>query len=84
MDRIHQPQAQPTPDLRNLLVTMADVLDHNPDQPADLPLTTDDRVDIANQLTGGDRDFLDLLPRITGPTTRGQYAARLRQIAGVQ
>lgn len=84
MDRIHQPQAQPTPDLRNLLVTMADALDHNPDQPADQPLTTDERVDIANDLSGADRGFLDLLPRITAPTTRGAYADRLRQIAGVR
>jgi hypothetical protein len=68
--------------LRHQLVTMADHLDHNPEQPADLELTTDERVDLANGITGGDRHFLDFLPRITAPTTRGDYANRLRQIAG--
>ncbi|MEU5596638.1 hypothetical protein [Streptomyces sp. NPDC020298] len=69
--------------LRHRLITMADILDHDPERPADSQLTTDERVAIANTLTGGDRSFLDLLPRITEPTTRGAYAARLRQIAGV-
>ncbi|MFI5687866.1 hypothetical protein [Streptomyces sp. NPDC051636] len=68
--------------LRHQLITMAELLDHNPEHPASLPLTTDERVALANDITSGDRHFLDLLPRITQPTTRGDYANRLRQIAG--
>lgn len=71
--------------LREQLLTMADRLDQDPEHPANLPLTTDDRVDLANDITGGgNRDFLDLIPRITQPTTRSDYADRLRQIAGVR
>ena len=70
--------------LRALLHTMADRLDQDPEHQTSLPFTTDERVDLANDLTGGDHSFLDLLPRITEPTTRGQYATRLRQIAGIR
>ena len=78
----HQPKHHPgEANLRAQLLTMADRLDHDPDQPADLTLTPATQLEVANDVSP---DFIDLLPQVTRPTTRGAYAARLRQIAGVR
>lgn len=71
--------------LRHLLITMADLLDHDSDRPADTAFTPSDRRALAHQVNGGPApELLDITPRIIEPTTRGAYAARLRQIAGVR
>lgn len=77
------PQQPTTAHLRTKLTEMADRLDHDPDNPANQTFTAVERLQLATNI-GGNADFVDLLPRITEPTTRGAYAQRLRQIAGVR
>lgn len=70
--------------LRAHLITMADLLDHNPEQPASLTLTATGRRDLARHVTGGrEQTLLGFIPPIIQPITRGAYATRLRTIAGV-
>ncbi|WP_435279145.1 hypothetical protein [Streptomyces sp. 1222.5] len=91
MDRNDRPPVQHSPNadqgaghFRGQLLTMADRLDHDPERPADLTLTPAGQLEVATDVSGGSPDFIDLIPTVTGPTTRGAYAARLRQIAGVR
>lgn len=75
----------PSEGLHGLLTTMADILDHDPDRPAHTAFTPGDRRALAHHVNGGPApELLDITPRIVEPTTRGEYAARLRQIAGVR
>ncbi|MGW1497555.1 hypothetical protein ACWCQW_03005 [Streptomyces mirabilis] len=67
------------------LITMADRLDQNPEQPADAPFTAADRRDLADDITCGYAALLlEFIPEVTAPITRGEYAARLREIGVVR
>lgn len=69
--------------LREHLITMADRLDHDPEQPADLTFTAAGRWDLANDITNGFAALLlEFIPPVIAPITRGAYADRLRTIAG--
>jgi hypothetical protein len=72
---------------RTLLITMADRLDQDPEHDADALFANTQRVALASELTDNEPLFDELIiaaPVITSPTTRGQYAQRLREIAGVR
>jgi hypothetical protein len=75
---------QPTDILRTLLITMADRLDH--DRPTE-PITEVDTISLARELSDDDGplrfSFLAALPP-AGGNPRAEYAAELRQIAGVR
>lgn len=76
---------QPTTALRTLLHTMADRLDHDPEQSANDSFTPPQLHHLARDINGGPApELTDIAPRITTATTRGEYAARLRQIAGIR
>jgi hypothetical protein len=67
------------------LITMADRLDQDPEQPADAEFTAADRRTLAAEVTNGYAGLLlEFIPEVTEPTTRGAYAARLREIAGAR
>jgi len=71
--------------LRTLLITMADRLDQDPEHPADTPFTPAERIALSRDISSTDAGaLLDIAPRFATATTRGAYAARLRQIAGVR
>jgi hypothetical protein len=64
---------------------MADRLDHDPEQPADVEFTAADRRTLAAEVTNGYAGLLlEFIPEVTAPITRGAYAARLREIAGAR
>lgn len=92
-ERTDQPQDQHTPQqdtghseaVRNLLINMADLLDHN--EPAE-PITEADRLRLCYELTHGDEPLYSQLRAQSAESyrasTRGEYAGRLRTKAGVR
>lgn len=71
--------------LREHVLTMAYRLDTDPEEPADLSFTAACRRALADDVTGGyPQLLLEFIPEVTAPITRGAYAARLREIAGVR
>jgi hypothetical protein len=67
------------------LITMADRLDQDPEQPADAEFTAADRRALAAEVTHGYAGLLlEFIPEVTERTTRGAYAARLREIGVVR
>jgi hypothetical protein len=71
--------------LRVHLITMADRLDHDREEPADLSFTAACRRTLADDVTGGyPQLLLEIIPEVTQPVTRAAYANRLRKIAGVR
>ena len=67
------------------LITMADRLDQDPEQPADAEFTAADRRALAAEVTHGYAALiLEFIPEVTAPITRGEYAARLREIGVVR
>ena len=64
---------------------MADRLDQDPQHQADDPFTPAQLHALAHDVNGGPApELIDIAPGIITATTRGEYAARLRQIAGVR
>lgn len=71
--------------LRANLITLADVLDTDAEQLPDEPLVPVVLHTIARDVAAEQAPALiDFLPRILEATTRGEYAARLRTIAGAR
>ncbi|MFB7440224.1 hypothetical protein ACFC01_18005 [Streptomyces mirabilis] len=67
------------------LITMADRLDQDPERDPEAPFTAADRRDLADDITCGYAAlFLEFIPEVTAPITRGKYAARLREIGVVR
>lgn len=85
MERTDPPTTTEEPvSLRNLLITMADLLSHNTPE---AEFTDGDRLTMARDLTAGEEPthtrLLAVAPRIEQSVTRGEYALLLRRVAPV-